>query len=76
MRGAHSVWFEVALQISLQGNGLYTMTVRGLLVGGSVMMRQMRAFAVRIELVFGGVSVMAAAVFTTSSVVALPATPV
>ncbi len=51
------------------------MAVRGLLDGGSVTTRQMRAFAVAIEMGRGGVSVAVAAAFANSSAASLPRLP-
>ncbi len=51
------------------------MTFRGLLDGGSVTVRRMRAFAVANELGRGGVSVAVAAAFANSSAAWLPGMP-
>ncbi len=48
------------------------MAIRGLLGGGSVTMRRMRAFAVANEMGRGGVSVAVAAAFANSSADSLP----
>ncbi len=42
------------MQSSFQEKFSYTMAVRGLLIGGSVMVRRMRAFAVASEMCRGG----------------------
>ncbi len=54
---------------------LLTMAVRGLLDGGSVMVRRMRAFVVASEMGHGGVSILVPAAFTNPSVALLPRTP-
>ncbi len=51
------------------------MAVRGLLDGGSVTVRWMRAFAVANEMGQVGVSVAVAAAFANSSAVSLPDMP-
>ncbi len=48
------------------------MAVRGLLDGGSVAVRRMKAFAVANEMGRGGVSVAVAAAFANSSAAPLP----
>ncbi len=53
----------------------YTMTVRGQLDGGSVMVRRMRAFVVASEMGRGGVSVSVVAAFANSSAASLPGMP-
>ncbi len=63
---------EVAMQSAFQGKCSYTMAVRGLLDGGSVMVRQMRALAVANEMGRGGVSVAVAAAFANSAAFSLP----
>ncbi len=52
-----SALLEVALQSAVQEKCSYTTAVRGLLDGGSVTERRMRAFAVVNGMVRGGVSV-------------------
>ncbi len=64
---------EVAMQSAFQEKWSYTMTVRGLLVGGSVTMRRMRAFVVANEMYRRGVAVAAA--FANSSAASLPGMP-
>ncbi len=54
---------EVAMQSAFLEKCSYTMAVRGLLTGGSVMMRPMRTLAVAKEIVLGGVSVAVSAAF-------------
>ncbi len=51
------------MQSAFQEKCSYTMTVRGLLDGGSETMRRMRAFVVANEMGRGGVSVTVAAAF-------------
>ncbi len=51
------------MQSAFQEKCSYTMAVRGLLDGGSVMVRRMRAFAVANEMGRGGVSAVVAAAF-------------
>ncbi len=58
---------EVVVQPAFQEKCSYTMAVRGLLDGGSVTVRRMRAFAVAKEMGRGGVSVAVAAAFANSS---------
>ncbi len=52
-----SALLEVAMQSAFQEKCSYTMAVRGLLDGGSVTMRRMRAFVVANEMGRGGLSV-------------------
>ncbi len=59
------------MQSAFQEKFLHTMSVRGLLDGGSVMMRRMRALAVAKEMGHGGVSVAVAAAFANSSAASL-----
>ncbi len=59
---------EVAMQSAFQEKFSYAMTVRGLLGGGSVMVRRVRAFTVANQMGRGGVSVVAVTAFTSSSV--------
>ncbi len=54
-----SLQIEVNLQSTIQEKLPYTMTVRGLLTGGSVMVHRLRAFAVTNGMVRGVTSVMA-----------------
>ncbi len=63
------------MQSAFQENCLYTIAVRGLLDGGLVTVRRMRAFAVANEVGRGGVSVALAAVFANSSAASLPGMP-
>ncbi len=51
------------------------MAIQGLLDGGLVTVRRMRAFAVVNEMGRGGVSVAVAAVFANSSAASLPGIP-
>ncbi len=60
------------MQSAFQEKCSYTMAVRGLLDGGSVMVRRIRAFAVASEMGCGGVSVAVAAAFANLSTAALP----
>ncbi len=62
-RRTASTLLEVAMQSAFLEKCSYTIAVRGLLNGGSVMMRRMRTFAVTIEIGRGGVSVAATATF-------------
>ncbi len=66
-RRTASVRFEVAMQSAFQAKLSYTTAVRGLLDGGLVMVRRMRAFTVASEMGRGGVSVAVAAAFANSS---------
>ncbi len=59
------------MQSAFQEKCSYTTAVRGLLDGGSMMMRRMRAFAVANEMGRGGVSVAVAAAFANSSAASL-----
>ncbi len=63
------------MQSAFQEKFSYTMAVRGLLDGGSVMVRQMRAFVVASEMGRGDVSVAVAAAFANSSADPLPGVP-
>ncbi len=63
---------EVTMQSAFQEKCSYTMAVRGLLDGGSVTVRRMRAFAMANEMGGGGVSVAVAAAFANSSAASLP----
>ncbi len=72
-RRAASALLEVALQSAFQEKCSYTTAVRGLLDGGSMTMRRMRAFAVANEMGRGGVAVAAA--FANSSAASLPGMP-
>ncbi len=63
------------MQSAFQERFSYTMTVRGLLGEGSVMVRQMRAFVVASEMGRGGVSVAAVAASANSSAASLPGMP-
>ncbi len=67
-----SALLEVAMQSAFQEKYSYTMAVRGLLDGGSVMARRMRAFAVANETGRGDVSLAVAAAFANSSAASLP----
>ncbi len=67
-----SARFEVAMQSAFEKKFSDTMTVRGLLGEGSVMVRRLRAAAVANEMGRGGVSVVVAAVFASSSTALLP----
>ncbi len=62
-RRTASALLEVAMQSAFQEKCSYSMTVRGLLDGGSVTMRRMRAFVVANEMDRGGVSVAVVAAF-------------
>ncbi len=66
---------EMAMQSAFQEKCSYTMAVRGLLDGGSVTVRWMRAFAVANEMGRGGVSVAVAAAFANLSTASLPGMP-
>ncbi len=72
-RRTASALLEVAMQSAFQEKCPYTKAVRGLLDGGSVMVRRMRTFVVANELGRGGVSVAVAAAFAKSS--SLPGMP-
>ncbi len=74
-RRTASALLEVATQSAFQEKCSYTMAVRGLLDGGSVTIRRMRAFAVANEMGRGGVSVAVAAAFANSSATSLPGMP-
>ncbi len=63
------------MQSALQEKFSYTMVVGGLLDGGSVMVRRMRAFAVANEIGRGGVSEVVAAAFGNSSAASLYGMP-
>ncbi len=63
-RRTASAQLEVAMQSAFQAECSHNMAVRGLLEGGSVMMRRMKPFEVENEMVRGRVSVAAA--FVTS----------
>ncbi len=71
-RRTASALLDVAMQSAFQEKCSYTMAVWGLLGGGSVAVRQMRAFAVANEMGRGGVAVAVAAAFANSSAVSLP----
>ncbi len=60
------------MQSAFQEKCSYTMAVRGLLDGGSVTVRRMRAFAVANEMGRGGVSAAVVAAFANSSAASLP----
>ncbi len=66
---------EVAMQSDIQEKFSSTMTVLGLLDGGSVTVRRIRAFAVANEMGRGGVSVAVAVAFANSSAASLPGMP-
>ncbi len=70
-----SALLEVAVQTAFQEKCSYTMPVRGLLDGGSVTVRRIRAFAVANEMGHGGVPVAVAAAFANSSAASLPGMP-
>ncbi len=70
-----SALLEVAMQSAFQEKCSYAMAVRGLLDGGSVTVRRMRAFAVAHEICRSGVSVAVAAAFANSSAASLPGMP-
>ncbi len=72
-RRTASALLEVAMQSALQEKCSYTMAVRGLLDGGSVTVRRMRAFAVVNEI--GRAGVVVAAAFANSSAASLPGMP-
>ncbi len=74
-RRTASALLEVALQSAFQEERSYTIAVRGLLDGGSVTVRRMRAFVVVNEMGQGGVSVAVAAGFANSSAASLPGMP-
>ncbi len=75
-RRTASALLEVAVQSAFQDKFSCTMAVvRGLLDGGSVTVRRMRAFAVANEMVRGGVSVVVATAFANSSGASLPGMP-
>ncbi len=74
-RRTASALLEVAMQSAFQEKCSYTMAVRGLLDGGSVTVRRMRAFAVVNEVGWGGVSVAVTAAFANSSAASLPGMP-
>ncbi len=62
-----SVRLKMAMHPDFREKISYTMAVRGLLGGVSVMVRRMRAFAVPSEIARGGVLVAVAAASTNSS---------
>ncbi len=66
---------EEAMQSAFQEKVSYTMAVRGLLDGGSMMMRRVRAFVVASAMGRCGVSVAVAAAFAHSSAASLPGIP-
>ncbi len=63
------------MQSAFQKKCSYTMAVRGLLDGGSVTVRRVRALAVANLIGQGGVSVAVAAAFANSSAASWPAMP-
>ncbi len=65
-RRTASALLEVAMHSAFQAKCSHNMAVRGLLEGGSVMMRRMKPFAVENEMVRGRVSLAVAAAFITS----------
>ncbi len=65
----------MAMQSAFQEKCSYTMAVRGLLDGGSVIMRRILVFAVANEMGRGGVSVAAAPAFANMSAASLPGMP-
>ncbi len=71
-RRTASALLEVAMQSAFHEKCSYTKAFRGLLDGGSVMVRRMRAFAVANEIGRGGVSVVVAAAFANLSAASLP----
>ncbi len=70
-----SALLEVAMQSAFQEKCSYIVAVRGLMDGGSVRVRRMRAFAVANEMGRGGVSVAVAAAFANPSAAMLPGMP-
>ncbi len=74
-RRTASALLELAMLSAFQEKCSYTMAVRGLLNGGSLAVRWMRAFAVANEMGRGGVSAAVAATFANSSAASLPGMP-
>ncbi len=74
-RRTASALLGVAMQSDFQEKCSSIMTVRGLLDGGSVTVRRMRALAVSNEMGRGGVSEAVAAAFANSSAASLPGIP-
>ncbi len=74
-QGGLCLLLEVAMQSAFQEKCSYTMPVWGLVDGGSVTVRRMRAFAVVNEMGWGSVSVVVAAAFANSTAASLPGMP-
>ncbi len=70
-----SAQLEMAMQSAVQEKISYSMAVRGLLGGISVMVHRMRAFAVPSEIGRDDVLVAVAAASANSLAVSLPGTP-